>query len=66
MTLEERVNTVVKTCEDEIQRMEVFMNIAEKREDDSEWLRYYDLRNLYEFIRDILNGKYDLEIKENR
>jgi len=59
MKLEERVKIVTDMCEREIKRQEVFMALAEKKDDDREWLRRYDLQGLYQTVLDILMDKYD-------
>jgi hypothetical protein len=59
MTLEERVKIVTDMCEHEIKRQEVYMTLAEKKDDDKEWLRRYDLKGLYQTVLDILTNEYD-------
>lgn len=59
MKLEERVKIVTDMCEREIKRQEVFMALAEKKDDDREWLRRYDLQGLYQTVLDILTDNYD-------
>ena len=60
MTLEERVNIVIRMCDREIERQEVLMRCAEHHDNDHEWLRRYDLQGVYMTILDILNGSYEL------
>lgn len=60
MTLEERVNIVIRMCDREIERQEVLMRCAEYHDNDHEWLRRYDLQGVYMTILDILNGSYEL------
>ena len=59
MTLEERVKIVTDMCEHEIKRQEVYMTLVEKKDDDKEWLRRYDLKGLYQTVLDILTNEYD-------
>jgi hypothetical protein len=59
MKFEERVKIVTDMCEREIKRQEVFMTLAEKKNDDREWLRRYDLQGLYQTVLDILTDNYD-------
>lgn len=60
-TLEERVNAVIKMCDQEIVRQEMFMRTAEHKQDDNDWLRHYDLQSVYMFIKKILTGEYDFK-----
>ena len=61
MTLEERVNIVIKMCKREIDRQEALMRCAEHKQNDSEWLRRYDLQGVYTTVLDILTGNFELE-----
>ena len=61
MTLEERVNLVVGMCKMEIDRQEALMRCAERRDNDHEWLRRYDLQGVYQTVYNILTGNFELE-----
>jgi hypothetical protein len=61
MTLEERVNLVVSICKMEIDRQEALMRCAERRDNDHEWLRRYDLQGVYQTVYNILTGNFELE-----
>ena len=61
MTLEERVNLVVGMCKMEIDRQEAFMRCAERKGNDHEWLRRYDLQGVYQTVYNILTGNFELE-----
>ena len=61
MRIEERVKIVTDMCEREIDRQEVFMRVAEKKDDDKEFIKRYELQGLYKTILDILTDKIDFE-----
>ena len=61
MTLEERVNILVNMCKMEIDRQEALMRCAERRNNDHEWLRRYDLQGVYQTVYNILTGNFELE-----
>lgn len=67
LSLEERTKMADAVLHDVIKTQEMKMKLAEAREKkgndtDSSWLMAYELRNLAEQIKCILDGSYDITV----
>lgn len=54
INMENRVNIVIDICEREINNQEAFMQLAERHDRQSDWVKHFELRNAYKNIKNIL------------
>lgn len=61
LSLDERVAITIDLLKDTIKCQESKMKIADKRGNDADYIKAYELSSFCEQIKDILDGNYELE-----
>jgi len=60
LSLDERVVITIDLLKDTIKCQESKMKIADKRGNDADYIKAYELSSFCEQIKDILDGNYDM------
>lgn len=55
-TNKSRIDLVLSICNREIYRQEVLMRCAENHNNDTDWVKHYEIQGVYRTIKDILSG----------
>ena len=61
LSVEKRIALTISLLDETIKKQEMRLEIAEKRGDDVNWIRAYEMIDLCEGLRNVLNGNYEIE-----
>lgn len=61
LSSEKRIKLTISLLNETIKKQEMRLSIAEIKGDDTNWMRSYEMIDFCKWLKDVLNGNYEME-----